>query len=156
MSSTCQKYVTTHHNTEFIIIYPFKMLYKFVILKVAMASVLFCALYSQCPTQGTTLEVSLPPYRPSSHAPLPRSVAPSFIRSLPPSSLSLTPFLSSTLPPLPLPPSLTSSLPHSLPSSLAPSHPPSLLPCLPPCLHASRHPIQCTLYVCFGKLHCIV
>ena len=85
----------------------------------------------QCPPQGTSLEVSLPPYAPSSHAPLPHSVAPFLLRSLPPSLRPcLGSFLTRSLPPLPLPPSLTSSLPYSLPPSPC-SLPPS--PCsLPP------------------------
>ena len=103
--------------------------------------------------QGTSLEVSLPPYLPSFDgppliAPLPPSVAPSLLLSLPPSPLplapsmhssvhsSLVPFLNPpTLPILPLPHSLASLLPRSIPllppsttlPLLPPSHPPSLV-----------------------------
>ena len=115
-----------------------------------------CILYTgQCHPQGTSLDVLLPPHLPSSHAPplllslatlLPPPLAsslPSFPRSVHayfPSSL--VPFLNPpSLPPLPLPPSITSLLPHSVPLPppfptlplLPPSHPPSFLahPCLP-------------------------
>ena len=109
--------------------------------------------------QGTSLEVSVPPYFPSCDgppiiAPLPLSVAPSLLRSLPPSPLPLAPHMHSSvpsslvpflnppsLPILPLPPSLATLIPHSIPllppsppspSSLHPTlHPSSLLPCLP-------------------------
>ena len=127
--------------------------------------VLFCALYTvytdQCPPQGTSLEVSLPPYRPSSHDPLHRSVAPSLIRSLRPSPPFLAPsmptflphsFPSSTLPSSSTPaPSITHIIASSLDPPLAPIsilHPIPLLPCLPPC---PRCPIQCTPYVCLAN-----
>ena len=118
-----------------------------------------CALYSILASvlQGTSLEVSLPPYLPSSDgppliAPLSLSVAPSLLRSLPPSPLPLAPSMHSSvpsllfpclnppyLPILPLPPSLASLLPHSIPllpsfptCSLPPIlRPSSVLPCLP-------------------------
>ena len=122
-----------------------------------MGSVVHCILASVL--QGTSLEVSLPPYLPSSDgptliAPLPPSVAPSLLRSLPPSPLplappvhssvhvSLVPFLNPpTLPVIPLPPSLASLLPRSIPllqpsttlPLLPPSHPPSFVaPSVPP------------------------
>ena len=110
-----------------------------------MCSCVRCILASVL--QGTSLEVSLPPYLPSSDdppvlllylAPLPLSVAPSLLRSLPPSPLplapsmhssvssSLVPFLNPpSLPILPISPYLASLLPHSI--SLLPPSPPS--PC---------------------------
>ena len=112
----------------------------------AALCVVLCTVYSILASvlQGTSLEVSLPPYLPSSDgppAPLPPSVAPSLLRSLPPSLLplapsmhssvhsSLVPFLNHpTLPILPLPHSLASLLPRSIPL-LPPS---TTLPLFPP------------------------
>ena len=132
----------------------------------------------QCPHHGTSLEVSLPPYLPSSHAPpctspslrciLPPPLAsslPSFPRSVNVCSYvpsSLVPFLNPpSLPPLPLPPSLTSSIPHSLPLLNSLLHPP-LVPSLPsflalsppPSLPACRPPCNAmyTMCVLIGKL----
>ena len=117
--------------------------------------------------QGTSLEVSVPPYLPSCDgppliAPLPLSVAPSLIRSLPPSLLPLAPYMQSSVPsslvPFLNPPSLP-ILPLPPPPShhcfLTPSHcslppHPSLLPSLPPSIlrrsfpSSLPHPIQCT------------
>ena len=86
--------------------------------------------------QGTSLEVSVPPYLPSCDgppliAPLPLSVAPSFLRSLPPSPLPLAPYMHS-----------------SVPSSLVPFlNPPSLpiLPLPPPSHHCFLTPSPCSL-----------
>ena len=153
MSSTCQTihYDASHyHNTRNT---------KVAMARAALCVVLCahcCIMYTgQCPPQGTSLEVYLPPYLPSSHAPpFLLSLAPSLLRSLlPPLASSLTSFLRPvhdyvpsslvpfinlpSLPPLPLPPSLTPSLPHALslltpPPQLTP--PPSLPPSLPPVL----------------------
>ena len=86
--------------------------------------------------QGTSLEVSVPPYLPSCDgppliAPLPLTVAPSFLRSLPPSPLPLAPYMHS-----------------SVPSSLVPFlNPPSLpiLPLPPPSHHCFLTPSPCSL-----------
>ena len=77
-----------------------------------------CIMYTgQCPPQGTSLEVSLPPYLTSSHAPpFLLSLAP----LLPPPSARFLPALF---------PSLRPSLPHSFPSST-----------FPPFLHSRTHP----------------
>ena len=106
---------------------------------------------------------SLSPFLPcSSLSLLPRSVAPSSLRSLPPCPLSFAPSVHSSR--HLLPPSLPSSLAPSLPPpSLHPSsspslslppiiHPSSLLPCHPTCLSAClRHIIQCTPHVVSGQ-----
>ena len=131
--------------------------------------VLFCALYTvytdQCPPQGTSLEVSLPPYLPSSHAPpmihsLAPLLPPSSARFVPPLLSSLRPCLRSFLTRSLRQPSPSSSTPapsitHIIASSLDPPlapisilHPVPLLPCLPPC---PRFPIQCTPYVCLAN-----
>ena len=155
----------------------------------AMLCVVLCAhgciLYTgQCPPLGTpplkfpSLPISIPPTLLPFSSPSLRcfllpplaSPLPSFLRSVQayvPSSL--VPFLNLlSLPPLPLPPSLTSSLPQALsllppsplsPRSLPPSpsltpicHPASLLPCLPLCLSARlRRIIQCTPCVVSGQ-----
>ena len=101
---------------------------------------LSCALYTgQCPTQGITLEVSLPPYIPSSHAPpLPLSLAP----LLPPSSARF-------LPPFPsLRQFLRSFLTHSLPQPSLPSSAPAptlVSSSLPPCSLPPHPPLSPTL-----------
>ena len=135
MSSTCQ---TIHYDASqcrvcvplynFILVIPKSQLQ-------GPPCVLFCILYTgQCRPQGTSFEVSLPPYLPSSHAhPLLLSLTPllplSSAHFVPPIFPSLRPCLRSfltrsllqpSLPPLPLPPSLTSSLPPSLPSLILP------------------------------------
>ena len=136
MSSTCQTihYDASHdHNIRN--------------TKVAMARAAFCVVLcahccimsrytGQCPLQGTSLQVYLPPYLQflpcSSLSPLPRSVAPSFLRSLHPSPLSFAP-------------SMTTFLPHSFPSSSFPpflhsrSHPPSH--------HRFLTPSRCSLHL---------
>ena len=116
-------------------------------------SVVLCTVYCILASvlQGTSLEVSLPPYLPSSDGPssiahLPPSVAPSLLSSLPPSPLppaqymhssvhsSLVPFLNlTTLPIFPLPHSLASLLPRSIP--LLPHS--TTLPLFPPSHHPS-------------------
>ena len=80
-----------------------------------------CILYiGQCPHQGTSLEVSLPPYLPSS--PAPPCTSPSLRCTLPPP-------LASSLP----------SFTHSVNSCN--SVPSSLVPLLnPPSLHSRSHP----------------
>ena len=157
-----KQYITMHHDTRNT---------RVAMARAALCVVLCahgCILYTgQCPPQGTSLEVSLPPSLPSptllhlacpslrcSLLPPLASSLPSFLRSghaCVPSSL--VPFLNlPSLPPLQLPPSLTSSLSHaislllpphsplapslppSLPRSLAPSLPPSLPPSIPPSL----------------------
>ena len=122
-----------------------------------------CILYTgQCPPQGTSLEVSLPPYLPSFHAPplllsLAPSLLPSSARFLPPLFPSLRPFISSFL---------TRSIPQ--PFFHSRSHPPShhcflppppspcfLLPILHPSLPGCLPPSNSLYTVCvFGKLHC--
>ena len=139
MSSTCQTmhYDASHvHNTRNT---------KVAMARAALCVVLCahcCILYTgQCPPQDTSLEVYLPPYVTSSHAP-PFLI--SFAPSLPPSSTRFIPQS-----PLSFAPSIPTFLPHSFPSStyspLPPSlppilHPASLLPCHPPCLPVCQPP----------------
>ena len=169
MSSTCH---TIHYDASQ---YRYTRL-QFVICntKVAMPRatlcVVLCAIYilyiytGQCPPHGTSLEVSLRP--PISlpltllPAPLPRSVAPSLLRSFPPSPLSLAQsmptFLPHSFPSSTLPPFLhsRSNLPYIIDSSLPPlapslPHPPlapslpsftaSLPACLPPAVQFNVH-----------------
>ena len=168
-------YTTTHHNTVYIPVYNL----VFIIPKSQWQGprcALFCALYrptaGQCPPHDTPLEVSPPPYLPSSHAPpLLHSSAP----LLPPVFPSLRPCLRSFLtrslpqPPPSSTPALT--LPHIIASSIDPPYAPSLttLPLLPsshlhsssalPCLPAYLpvcFPLSNSMYtVCLlGKLHC--
>ena len=135
----------------------------------------------------TSREVSLSPFLPYS---LPSSLNPSSARFLPPLFPSAVhtpfrPFLARSLhqpshpqpslPPLTLSPCITSSLPPSFPPlpslpslpslpptllpTLHPSHPPSFLaPTMPPpCLTVYRRPIPCRptpcVCVCVGELH---
>ena len=181
MSSTCQK-----NTLRRITIQSLYTVYNFYICntKVEMARATLCVVLSAVycilasvllrvpPLKFPSLPISLPPILlPCSSPSLRSSLPPPLASSLPsfPRSVhayahsSFVPYLNpASLPPLPLPPSLTSSLPHSLPS-LPPSphspcllphilhHPSSLLPCLHPCMSASRRPIQCTPYVCLAS-----
>ena len=111
-----------------------------------------CILYTgQCPPQGTSLEVSLPPYLPSSHAPpfllsLAPLFPPSSARFLPRLCPSLRPCLRSFLTRSLHQPSLPSSIPApTLSHIIACSRPPvapslPTLPLLPPSLPSSILP----------------
>ena len=133
----------------------------------AHGCILYTVLLSVLPLKFPSLLISLPPtLLPFSSPSLRCSLLPplasslqTFLRSVHayvPSSL--VPFLNlPSLPPLPLPPSLTSSHPHALPllhpSPFSPCsippilHPASLLPCLLPCLPASavQFNVHCVL-----------
>ena len=131
-------------------------------------SAVYCILASVLlrvpPLKFPSLPISLPPILlPCSSPSIRSSLPPPLVSSLPsfPCSVhayahsSFVPYLNpASLPPLPLPPSLTPSLPHSPHSPPLPHilhHPSSLLPCLHPCMSASRRPIQCTPYVCLAS-----
>ena len=152
-----KQYITTLHNRAYIV----EILYRLTIFNLWYQSLkgkghVVCSFvhYSILVSvlQGTSVEVSVPPYLPSCDgppliAPLPLSVAPSLLRSLPPSPLPLATYMHSSVPsslvpslnppslPIrPLPPSLASLLHHSIP--LLPPSPPSPSS-LPPTLHPS-------------------
>ena len=145
MSSTCQT-IQCHYDASQYRVYIPVYNFVFVIPKSQWQGprcVLFCALYTdtgKCPPYGTSLEVYLPPYLPFSRAPLPRSVAPSLLRFLPPSPISLAPSMPEFLPQPFIhscshPPSHHRFLTPS-PCSLLPS---SILPCLPPAVQFNVH-----------------
>ena len=176
MSSTCQ---TIHYDASQYRVYipVYNLVFVNTNTKVEMPRaalcVVLCAVYCILanisirlpPLKFPSLAVSLPPNAPplllslatllpSSSARFPLPSLPRSVHAYVPSSLF--PFLyPPSLPPLPIPLSLTSSLRHSLyllpPSPPAPCflpHSPSFLPpSLPPSLPASGRPIQCTSYV---------
>ena len=163
MSFTCQ---TIHFDaSQYRVYIPVHNFFLFLIPKCQGQEPrcwLFCALYTvhtgQCPPQGTSLEVSLPPLLPPflvpylharfltplspSRPPLSPCLVPSFPRSFPPSTLPLYP--------IPLPRIIDSSLPTLVPS-IPPTLPCSLPPTLPrffpapPCLPA-WHPRSNSMY----------
>ena len=169
MSSTCQ---TIHYDASQYRVYIPVYNFVFVIPKSQWQGPrwgLFCALYTvYWPVSSSGyLSWSFPPsLSPSSHAPLPRSVAPSLLRSLPPSSArflpplfpSLRQCLSSFLtrsPPQPFLQSCFHTPSHHRFLTPSPSSPPSPCSLLPssilPCLPAPCRPIQCTPYVCLAR-----
>ena len=139
--SPVKQYITTHHNSRNT---------KVAMARAALCVVLCahsCILFTvQCPPQGTSLEVSLPPYLPrSSLSPLP----PSSARFIPPLFPSLHPclrsFLTRSLPQPSLPSSTPApNLPHIIASScplVAPSPYSPLAPSLPPSCLAPSVPL---------------
>ena len=153
MSSTCQ---TIHYDASqyrvYIIVIPKSQLQGPRCVLFCALTAVYCILASVLlrvpPLTFPYLPISLSPTfllfsSPSprcSHLPPLAPSLPSFLRPVHayvPSSL--VPFLNlPSLPPLPLPPSLTSSLPHALPL-LPPSHSP-IAPSLPPSLPSSILP----------------